>query len=296
MIPVNIYIGKNTSIYRMIEKSTIKPVIAIVLPLVLYFIYSQTHFSYVYLEFFFALLLLVIFLSTKKSKKRSESNMGFNILSILSISFFFYPIVFAYKIAGNLFFNSVILIILFSWVFIFGRYFRLGPEERLPILKQFFEIRELYEAVGILISMIFLKMICDIQILGKEFTITHESLSSLYAAIAQVFGTILSITIMMAIFILEYENEKITAHERTILARGLKGIFLLASSVFCLSIIGIIPNMPLSIGADMPKSINTALVLMFFLTMVLSAYCIMFIGMLLQELLGRRINESMNTL
>lgn len=246
-------------------------------------------------NFFFMLLLVIFFIDQKiKSNRRSESNMGLNILYILSTSFFVYPIVFASQIAGNPFFNSVILIILFSWIFIFGRYFRLGPEEKLSILKRFFEIRKSYEAVGILISMMFLKMICDIQILGKDFTITHESLSSLYATIAQVFGTILSITIMMAIFILGHE--KITAHERTIFARGLKGIFLLASSVFCLSIIGIIPNMALRIGADMPKSINTALVLMFFLTMVLSVYCIMFIGMLLQELLGRRINESMNTL
>ncbi len=269
----------------MTQKPPVTLLVAIIISYTLTFIHSKTNFSYIYLEIFFSALLFGIFVINKKI----SSNIISDVYRTLWFAFLLYPAAFAATIKENILFNLGILTIVILWVVIFDKYFALRAEERLPMLERFFETRKPYERLGALLSLIFLKTILDIQILGIEFAISHESLSGLYTTIAQVFGTILSITIMMAIFILGYE--KIKEHEKVILARGLKCIFLLASSVFCISIIGIIgttPDMPLRIGLDMSASINAVSVLMFFLTILLSIYCILFIGMLMQELLGRQ--------
>lgn len=119
--------------------------------------------------------------------------------------------------------NLGITFISLLWLIVFTRYFFLEEEERLPMLEAFFERRMSFEAVGGLISMGFLKVIFDFQILNANITISKKVLSNLYSINFQLFGIILTGVIAITVFIARGHGD-IEQRKKRVLTQGIKGI------------------------------------------------------------------------
>lgn len=237
--------------------------------------------DYLYLEISLLLLLIILFIITLKTERRIVDD----VFSVLLIGFFFYSVLgYINKMEENLLFNIGIIIISFSWIIVFNRYFKLEEEERLPILEAFFERRMSFETFGGLISLGFLKVIFDVQILDANITISKEVLSNLYSINFQLFGIILTGVIMIAVFIARGHGD-IEQRKKRVLTQGIKGILRFAIPLIFLSILGIIANMDLYIGKDMSSFGNTIVTWIFSLTVLMTIFCILFIGMLIYDLL-----------
>ena len=236
--------------------------------------------NYLYLEISLLLLLIIFFIITLKTERKIVDD----VFGVLLIGFFFYSLFYVNKMEQNSLFNLGIIIISFSWIIIFNRYFKLEEEERLPILEAFFERRMSFETFGGLISLGFLKVIFDFQILDANITINKEVLSNLYSINFQLFGIILTGVIMIAIFIAGGHGD-IEQRKKGVLAQGVKGIVLFAIPIIFLSILGIISNMDLYIGQNMFPFQNTIVTWIFSVTVLMSIFCILFIGMLIYDLL-----------
>lgn len=152
------------------------------------------------------------------------------------------------------------------------------------MLEAFFERRMSFEAVGCLISMGFLKVIFDFQILNANITISKKVLSNLYSINFQLFGIILTGVIAITVFIAGGQRD-IEPRKKKVLAQGIKGILLFAIPIIFLSILGIISNMDLYIGQNMSPFQNTIVTWIFSVTVLMSIFCISFIGMLIYDLL-----------
>ncbi|MGB7532335.1 MAG: hypothetical protein WA977_05065 [Halobacteriota archaeon] len=243
--------------------------------------------EYKYIEILFCILLFTLFIIALKAEKDIVNN----IFGICLLTFLFYSLFFALDIEENKLFNFGVAIIILPWIIVFNQYFKL-KEEKLPVLDSFLKRRKSYETLATLIYLVFLKVISDIQIFDIEIHICKEGLSQTYGIASQVFGTILSVSIAIAIFIVGYE--KIENHRRAVLIRGLKGIVLLAIPIILLSIIGVMPDMDLYIGGDMSSfgNMNTIFIWIFFMTILMVMACISFIGMLIYNLLEVKSNEK----
>lgn len=236
--------------------------------------------NYLYLEISLLSLLIILFIVGQKTEKRIVANIFGNFLLV----FFFYSQLVVSKMGENQLFNLGIVIISFSWLIVFNRYFKLVEEERLPLLEAFFERRKSFETFGGLISMGLLKLIFDFQILNASITIGKEVLSNLYSINSQLFGIILTGVIMITVFIAGGHRD-ITQRKERVLAQGIKGIMLFAIPIIFLSFLGIILNRDLYIGQDMSSFQNTIATWIFSVTVLMSIFCILFTGMLIHDLL-----------
>lgn len=237
--------------------------------------------KYYYMEISLLLLLIVLFIIDQKTEKRIVANIFGNLLII----FFLYPVPY---ISDSLLFNIGIVIMSLFWIIIFNRYFKLDEEERLPLLEVLFKRRKSFETIGILISLGFLKLIFDLQIMDANITISKEVLSNLYSINFQLFGIILTGVIMIAVFVAEGHGDIVQGKEqrkKKVLAQSIKGVLLFAIPIIFLSVLGIISNMNLYIGQDMSSFQNTIVTWIFSVTVLLSIFCILFIGMLIYDLL-----------
>ena len=262
----------------MVTPLTLKRVATIIVPTFTFYVISW-FIDYLYLEISLLLLLAILYIIALKTEKGIVAD----IFSILLIGFFFYSVCYIRNIEQNIVFNLGIIIISFSWITIFNRYFKL-EEERLPILGAILERRNSFEAFGTIISLGFLKVIFDVQILNVNINISKEVLSNLYSINSQLFGIILTGVIMMAIFIAGGHRD-IAQRKKRVLAQGIKGILLFAIPIIFLSFFGIISNMDLYIGRDMSPFENTIVTWIFSVTVLMSIFCILFIGMLIYDLL-----------
>ena len=226
------------------------------------------------------LLLIILFIASLKTENKIIANIFGNLL----IVFVLYSLLVVLKIEENRLFNLGIIIISSPWGFVFNRYFKLEEEERLPLLEVLFERRESFETFGTLISLGFLKLIFDLQIMDANITISKEVLSNLYSINFQLFGIILTGVIMITVFLASGHGD-IEQRKKKVLAQGIKGVLLFAISIIFLSVLGIITNMNLYIGQDMSSFQNTIVTCIFSVTILLSIFCILFIGMLIYDLL-----------
>ena len=243
--------------------------------------------KYSYLEISLSLLLIILLIIGLKTGK----GIIFDAFCILLIGFLFHSVLFCSQVMEeNRLFNLGIVFVSASWIIIFNRYFKLEEEERLPPLVSFFERRRSFETFGVLISFVFLKVISDFQILDVNITIGKEVLSNLYSINFQLFGIILTGVIMIAVFIAGEHGD--IERRKEVLAQGIKGIMLFAIPIIFLSVLGIISNMDLYIGRDMSSIDNTLVTLIFSLTVLMSIFCILFIGMLIYDLLEIEENNS----
>ena len=237
--------------------------------------------NYLYLEISLLLLLIILFIASLKTENKIIANIFGNLL----IVFVLYSLLVVLKIEENRLFNLGIIIISFFWVlFVFNRYFKLEEEERLPLLEVLFERRESFETFGTLISLGFLKLIFDLQILDVNITIGKEVLSNFYSINSHLFGVILTGVIMITVFLASGHGD-IEQRKKKVLAQGIKGVLLFPISIIFLSVLGIITNMNLYIGQDMSSFQNTIVTWIFSVTILLSIFCILFIGMLIYDLL-----------
>ena len=236
--------------------------------------------NYLYLEISLLLLLITLFITSLKT----ENKIIANILGNLLIVFVLYSCVHVSNIEQNRLFNLGIIFISVSWIIVFNRYFKLEEEERLPLLEALFERRESFETFGTLISLGFLKLIFDLQIMDANITIGKEVLSNLYSINFQLFGIILTGVIMITVFLASGYGD-IEQRKKKVLAQGIKGVLLFAIPIIFLSVLGIITNMNLYIGQDMSSIQNTIVTCIFSVTILLSIFCILFIGMLIYDLL-----------
>ena len=244
--------------------------------------------KYSYLEISLSLLLIVLLIIVLKTGNGIISDA----FCILLIGFFLHSALFCSLVMEeNGLFNLGIVLISLPWIFVFNRYFRLEGEERLPLLEVLFERRESFEIFGTLISMGFLKLIFDLQIMEVNIRIGKEALSNFYSINFQLFGIILTGVIMIAVFIARGHEDR-EQRKKEVLAQGVKGILLFAIPIIFLSVLGVISNMDLYIGRDMSSIDNTLVTLLFSLTVLMSIFCISFIGMLIYDLLEIEENNS----
>ena len=244
--------------------------------------------KYSYLEISLSLLLIVLLIIGLKTGK----GIIFDAFCILLIGFFLHSVLFCSQVMEeNGLFNLGIVFISLPWILVFNRYFKLEEEERLPPLVSFFERRRSFETVGVLLSFVFLKVFSDFQILDVNITIGKEVLSNLYSINFQLFGIILTGVIMIAVFIARGHEDR-EQRKKEVLAQGVKGILLFAIPIIFLSVLGVISNMDLYIGSDMSSIDNTLVTLIFSLTVLMSIFCILFIGMLIYDLLEIEENNS----
>jgi len=220
---------------------TRKGVVTMIIPTIALYGFSL-FVNYLYLEISLLSLLIILFIIGQKTEKGIVAD----IFGILLFAFIFYSLLVVVKMEENQLFNIGIISISFLWIFIFNRYFKL-EEERLPILETFFERRMSFETFGGLISMGFLKLIFDLQILNASITIGKEVLSNLYSINSQLFGIILTGVIMITVFIVGGHGD-ITQGKKKVLAQGIKGILVFAIPIIFLSLLGIILNTDLYIG------------------------------------------------
>lgn len=262
----------------MIHILTLKFVVTIMIPAAALSALSS-FINYLYLEISLLLLLIILFITSLKTEKKIIAN----ILGNLLIVFVLYSLLVVLKIEQNQLFNLGIIIISFPWIYIFNRYFKLVDEERLPPLKALSERRMSFETFGTLISLGFLKLIFDLQIMDANIKIGKEVLSNLYSINFQLFGIILTGVIMIAVFIAGEHGD--IERRKAVLARGIKGIMLFAIPIIFLSVLGVISNMDLYIGQNMSTIENAIVTLIFSLTVLMSIFCILFIRMLIYDLL-----------
>lgn len=255
-----------------------------VLSYALYFI--SLHIDYLFMEISLLLLLTTLFtISLKKDWGIVSDAFG-----VLLIAFMCYPLLYMRQMEENSLFNTGIILISTLWIFVFNRYFKLEEEERLPILESFFERRKSFGTFGTLISLGFFKVIfdlqllCHLQILDANITITKEVLTNFYSIISQLFGIILTGIIVITIFIIG-EYKTVEQRQKGVLIRDTKGIMIFSIPLIFLSLLGIILNMDLYIGKDMSSFENSFITGLFYLTVLLLIFCILFIVMLIYDLL-----------
>jgi len=258
--------------------------IVFVLSYALYFI--SLHIDYLFMEISLLLLLTTLFtISLKKDWGIVSDAFG-----VLLIAFMCYPLLYMRQMEENSLFNTGIILISTLWIFVFNRYFKLEEEERLPILESFFERRKSFGTFGTLISLGFFKVIfdlqllCHLQILDANITITKEVLTNFYSIISQLFGIILTGIIVITIFIIG-EYKTVEQRQKGVLIRDTKGIMIFSIPLIFLSLLGIILNMDLYIGKDMSSFENSFITGLFYLTVLLLIFCILFIVMLIYDLL-----------
>jgi hypothetical protein len=225
---------------------SLKGVVAIIIPTTVLYVLSL-FVNYLYLEISLLLLLIILFITSLKT----ENMIIANILGNLLIVFVLYSCLHVSNIEQNRLFNLGIIIISFFWIIIFNHYFKLVEEERLPLLEAFFERRNSFEVFGGLISIGFLKVIFDFQILNANITISKEVLSNLYSVNFQLFGIILTGVIAITIFIARGHGDMVQGkkeqRKKRVLVQGIKGIMLFAIPIIFLSFLGIVSNMDLYI-------------------------------------------------
>jgi hypothetical protein len=236
--------------------------------------------NYLYLELFLLLLLTILFITALKTENEIIANIFGNLLFVSVL----YSVPHINKIDPNRLFNFGIIFISFLWIFIFNRYFKLEEEERLPILVAISERRDSREAVGTIISLGFLKVIFDLQILDANITISKEVLSNFYSINSQLFGIIFTAVIVITAFIAG-EQGNVEHRKKNILVQCIKGILLFAIPIIFLSICGILLDMDLRIGKDMLPIQNTLVTWIFSMTVLMSIFCILFMGLLIHDLL-----------
>ena len=255
--------------------------LAVILGMMLPGIFTVANLNYLHLEISFSVLLvitLVIGLITKKE-------VIWSVLGTLLWIFFFYTFFFAYYIEGNqlflfsLFFISFICYLLFSHFFVPER-----AEREFWIPINFLKRRESFGFILALVTLfLFLKIVFDLQILNISFVISKEGLSDFYRIIAQVFGTILGIMVTMTIFILSSPS-KLSRKVRQIFIRGVKGIAVFEVAAIFLSIMGVLPHADLHFG----KTPDVGMALIFFVTILLSLFCLTSLIILLTDILEVR--------
>ncbi len=259
-----------------------KGIITIFIPTIVLYAFSLC-INYWYLESSLLLLLTILFITALKTENEIIANIFGNLLFI----FLFYSVLYIIKIEQNRLFNLGIIIISFLWIFIFNRYFKLGEKEQKPLLEEldsFIERRMSFEVWGTLISVGFVKIIFDSQIIDQNIRISKEVLSNLYSVNLHLFGIILTAIIVITVFIAG-EQGNIGHRKKKILVQGIKGILLFSIPIIFLSIFGIILNMDLNIGRDMLSIENTIATWIFSMTMLLLIFCISFIVVLIHDLL-----------
>ena len=244
--------------------------------------------DYKYLEISLSLLLIIFLIIGVKTEK----GIIVDAFCIFLLGFLLHSVYFcAQHMEENRLFNLGIVFISVSWIIVFNRYFKLEEEERLLPLVSFFERRKSFETFGVLISFGFLKVISDFQILDVNITIGKEVLSNLYSINFQLFGIILTGVIMIAVFIARGHEDR-EQRKKKVLAQGVKGILLFAIPLIFLSVLGVISNMDLYIGKDMSSIENTIVTWIFSVTILMTIFCILFIGMLIYDLLEIEENNS----
>jgi len=253
--------------------------------------------NYLTLEIILSLLLFFFFIvSWKIDKKILRNTFG-----ILLFAFIYYSALYLNirDLRANSLFNAFIIIVSLFWIFVYNRYFKLEEEERLPILDSFFERRSSFETIGSFISLGIIKVTFDIQILcylqvfDANIAICQEALNSFYSIISQLFGIIVAAVIAITIFVVkDKEARPLESREKEILTRDIRGITIFSVPLIFLSLLGILLNKGLYIGKDMSSLSNSFVTGLFYLTIFLSIFGLLFIVMLIYDLFESSKNSE----
>jgi hypothetical protein len=230
---------------------------------------------YLIFEFIFFIVFLALFLIILYNKQKKY--MSYFIYSLFIFSFL--PLVHPFPWNFN---NTGIFMISFAWIFIFKKYF-VSNEREVYEGKGFY-----FGLIGLTISLLFIKVTLEIQLLSHTkiipgIVLLKENLFWFYSITSQVFGFILSAIVVVTIFILGKYRHK--TRRKKVLTQGVIGITLFSIPIIVLSIIGTVLNSDIKMGAEISSFETTVVSLIFSSTLIMTIFCIMFIGMLILSLL-----------